>query len=148
MGQWSRLDPSEILVHNVKCQDQIDDLIEARMRKQFVQKLDKQARQALKETETTVDSDVLQGHIKEFVNCQSIQQLQDQTSKQNSEWWQDLCDNTLEDSFSSSESDSDELGKRSKPVSKALFKAFNIGHQYKKQRKAFDDKVGEVLKQV
>lgn len=26
--QWSRLDPSEIIVHNLKCQDQLDDYIE------------------------------------------------------------------------------------------------------------------------
>ena len=38
-NQWSRLDPSEILVHNVKCQDQLDDIIEDRMREEFARQI-------------------------------------------------------------------------------------------------------------
>lgn len=33
LNQWNRLDPSEILVHNVKCQDEIDDFLESQMRR-------------------------------------------------------------------------------------------------------------------
>jgi hypothetical protein len=43
MKQWNRLDPSEILVHNVKCLDQVDDLLEEEMRKQFKAKFMRKA---------------------------------------------------------------------------------------------------------
>ena len=39
LHQWNRLDPSEILVHNVKCQDQLDDYLEQQMRLDYERKL-------------------------------------------------------------------------------------------------------------
>lgn len=47
LNQWNRLDPGEILVHSVKCQDQLDDFLESQMRKKFVKKFEAQAAKAL-----------------------------------------------------------------------------------------------------
>lgn len=87
MNQWKRLDPSEILVHNVKCQDQIDDILEDEMRKHYKTKFIKQARDALLKQEMPLSIEELTKQINEFVDSQSIPQLQQQTEKLNTEWW-------------------------------------------------------------
>ena len=82
LNQWNRLDPSEILVHDVKCQDQIDDLLEDQMRNIFKEKFVKKAKKALKmkkekdsSSSVTISTEDLNNQIKEFVQTQSIAQL-------------------------------------------------------------------------
>ena len=42
--QWKKLDPSEIVVHSLKCQDTLDDFLESQMREQYIKQLIKRAK--------------------------------------------------------------------------------------------------------
>ena len=66
-NQWTRLDPSELLVHSLKCHDQLDDYIEMKMRDQYIEKLTSKF--------DTKENPKLKRDIVEFVNGQTISEL-------------------------------------------------------------------------
>jgi len=74
-NQWARLDPSEILVHNVKSQDQLDDILEDRMRAELARELLAKARKAAEPSSLDAEKR-LQSHVHEFVEGQTILELQ------------------------------------------------------------------------
>lgn len=157
--QWSRLDPSEIIIHNLKCQDQLDDFIEDQMRQKLCNELIAKSKSHIETTdnsdETNRQNTPLHEEIRKFVEAQTIPSLNNSVDKSNTEWWQDLCDKTYEDSQSdafSNSSDMPILGKRLHPdmngaqpnkvrkISKCIGKVFGVQGLFEKERSVYEQK--------
>lgn len=147
MNQWKRLDPSEILVHNLKYHDQVDDMIEAAMRKNFKTQFLRRGEKTAKEKGLQIEAEKMKKHVEDFVDCLPIEQLQKHSQKYNIEEWQDLCDSKSEvDSEATSTfgitSEEETLGQKRKPdtLTHQLGKLLGIPELEKRHKSAFEDK--------
>jgi hypothetical protein len=68
-SKWLRLDPNEILVHNMKALDHVDDLIEDKMRERYESQIEGPSKL-----------------VKDFVNSQTISDLHSHTIPTKESW--------------------------------------------------------------